>query len=157
MTVTIRDALEADRAWIRSHVAASWGLPVVSVSGSYDPTELAALVASAPEATVVGVATYRLTDTECEVLTLDALVPRRGVGTALLGEVRRRAGRRRVWLITTDENHGAIAFYRHLGMQEVRRHHDFVSQVRSAKDLAAGAVGFRDALEFEFDVERPST
>ncbi len=146
---SVRPATEADREWVRRTIEDRWGLPVVSVSGAYDPSTFPALVAEGPEGPV-GLLTYRLDNAECEVVTLDAFVPRRGVGTALLREARRLAGHRRLWLITTDENRRAIAFYEAVGLHVVRRHRDFVSTVAALKVLPADARGFRDALEFEY-------
>lgn len=148
----VRELRDDEVAWARALLEERWSLPLVSVSGVHDPTHLLGLVAEVAGRRV-GLLTYRLTTGECEVVTLDALVARRGVGTALLEAVRARAGDRVVWLITTDENAAAISFYVRAGMRLVARHEDFVATVSRHKDFSErpGGAGFRDALEFRFD------
>jgi GNAT superfamily N-acetyltransferase len=51
---------------------------------------------------------------ETEVVTVDALELGRGVGSLLLdaaGTLARRAGWRRLWLVTTNDNTAALRFY----------------------------------------------
>ena len=59
----------------------------------------------------------------------------------------------RLWLITTNENMGALRFYQRRGLDMVAIHRDFVDVVRGVKpDVeVAGHDGivFRHAIEFE--------
>jgi GNAT superfamily N-acetyltransferase len=140
----------ADRPWVRRLVSDEWGLPVVSPSGRYDPSTLPGFVAD-ERGRPLGVVTYRLSGDGCEVITLNSLEERRGVGTALLSAVKQVADRRgaRLWLITTDDNVDAIAFYERRGMSVRRVHRDFVEVVRAHKPRA-GSDAYRDAIEFSF-------
>jgi ribosomal protein S18 acetylase RimI-like enzyme len=66
-----------------------------------------------------GVLTYTVAGDECEVVTLLSLVEGRGVGSALMDAARDAAvaaGCRRLWLITTNDNTRALAFYQRWGM-----------------------------------------
>jgi ribosomal protein S18 acetylase RimI-like enzyme len=150
----IRDVSDADRGWLREFLEAKWGLPVVSVSGAYDPSTLPALLAY-EDGRTVGALTYRLTEGECEVVTLNSLQEGRGVGTALLSEALQIATERglRLWLITTNENISAIRFYQRRGMDLWRLHRDFVDVVQRHKppvyDDSEGIV-FRHAIEFSY-------
>ena len=59
----------------------------------------------------------------------------------------------RVWLITTDDNPNALAFYESLGMTETQRHLNFVDTVRQSKPDSTGsraAYQYRDAIELEW-------
>ena len=144
----IRPLKDEDRAWVAEIVSNEWGLPVVSISGSYDPAELAGFVAvEAGER--MGLVTYRITDESCEVVTLNSLRPNKGTGTALLRAVKRTADEKglRLWLITTDENSNAIGFYEKRGMIKRVQHPDFVTVVRRYKP---NSRGYRDAIEFSF-------
>jgi GNAT superfamily N-acetyltransferase len=61
----------------------------------------------------LGLATYRLDGLSCEVVSLDAVEPRQGVGTALLRSIEgaaRAAGCNRLWLVTTNDNLDALRF-----------------------------------------------
>ena len=65
----VRPLVETDRPWLRDLLRREWGLPVVSISGTYDPSTLSGFVAQ--RGTVpLGALTLRLADGECEVVTL---------------------------------------------------------------------------------------
>jgi ribosomal protein S18 acetylase RimI-like enzyme len=66
-----------------------------------------------------GVLTYAVRGDECEVVTLESLLRRRGAGRALMDAVReaaQAAGCRRLWLVTTNDNVGALGFYQRWGL-----------------------------------------
>ncbi len=66
-----------------------------------------------------GLALVHVRDADLEVVAISTSTPRRGIGRALIKECVTRArerGCRRVWLVTTNNNTGAIAFYQHIGM-----------------------------------------
>jgi len=164
VTPTLRPAAPADRQMISDLVEAEWGLPVVSISGIHNPGTLPAILAE-QDGELLGVLTYRVSDSDMEVVTLNSIVEDRGVGSALLAEARRMAeqARRRLWLITTN------GFYQRRGMHMVGLHRDFADEVRAAKPgeeergaatgagagpgagAATGArIAFRHAIEFEY-------
>jgi ribosomal protein S18 acetylase RimI-like enzyme len=153
--VAVRRLQDGDRAWLRDLLDRSRGLPVVSISGVYDPSTLSGFVA-AQEERRLGAVTYRLAEQTCEVVTLNSLEERRGVGSALLSAVRRVAdeGGRRLWLITTNDNVNALRFYQRRGMDMRALHRDFVDVVRRHKAAAdvptAEAIAFRHAVEFSY-------
>src|SRR5205823_203307 len=103
-----------------------------------------------------GLATFRFTADDCELVTLDALRPREGIGSALLDGVAALAaqrGCRRVWLITTNDNLTAIRFYQRRGMRLVAVHAGAVDEARQIK-LSIPMTGehgipIRDELEFK--------
>jgi ribosomal protein S18 acetylase RimI-like enzyme len=144
----VRPLKDEDRAWVDDTASNEWGLPVVSISGPHDPVELAGFVAIEADERL-GLITYRTADEDCEVVTLNSLRPRRGIGTALLRAVKQRADERglRLWLITTDENANAIRFYENRGMTRRALHRDFVKVVRRYKP---DSEGYRDAIEFSY-------
>jgi ribosomal protein S18 acetylase RimI-like enzyme len=144
----VRPVNDGDRAWVAETISNEWGLPVVSISGPHDPAELAGFVATEADQRL-GLITYRATDEDCEVVTLNSLRPRRGTGTSLLHAVKHVADERglRLWLITTDENANAMRFYENRGMTRRTLHRDFVKDVRRYKP---DSEGYRDAIEFSF-------
>ena len=148
--MVVRPLAAGDRPWVRDLVASAWGLPVVTPTAAFDaPEQLDGLVAEL-DGEPAGAVTWLVDGHEWEVVTLNAAVEGAGVGRALLEDVRRRAsaaGASRVWLITTDDNPGAQAFYERIGMTEVRRHIDHVETVRAVKP---GSGGYRDAIELEW-------
>jgi ribosomal protein S18 acetylase RimI-like enzyme len=147
--VIVREFGDADRPWLRTLIEAEWGLPVISVSGSYDPSALPGFVAE-DEGGTAGAVTYRVGEGECEVVTLNSLRERQGVGTALLAAAKAVAdgSGARLWLMTTDTNTNAVAFYERRGMRVRAVHKDFVDVVRRVKPQVGGA--FRDAIEYSY-------
>jgi ribosomal protein S18 acetylase RimI-like enzyme len=154
--LTVRPLTDDDRVWARVWLADEWGLPVVSPSGIYDdPAGLEGFVAEDDNGPA-GLLLHRIDDGRCEVVALVVRQRRKGHGRALMEAARAAAqesGCDRVWLITTDENPGALAFYKSLGMAEAQRHLNFVDTVRRAKPDSAGyraAFQYRDAIELEW-------
>ena len=150
----IRPLVDADRPWLRAEIEREWHLPVVSPAAIYDaPEDLAGFVAE-DAGTRVGAVTYSVVAAAWEVVTLQALRPRAGVGRALLDAVRAAAieeGAVRVWLITTDDNPDGLAFYGAIGMARVRDLQRFSDHVASIKPPAPGETAY-DAIELEWDL-----
>ena len=151
----LRQLHDRDRAWFRDLIGREWGLPVVSISGVHDPSGYTGFVAWDGDDRV-GVVTYRFDGAGCEVITLNAVTPGHGVGTALLAAARTVADARsqRLWLITTNENIRAIAFYQRQGMDMVALHRNFVDVVRRHKPgvdkSTTDGIPFKHAIEFSY-------
>ncbi|GAA2318165.1 hypothetical protein GCM10010149_83290 [Nonomuraea roseoviolacea subsp. roseoviolacea] len=92
---------------------------------------------------------------EVEVVTLDAWLPGRGVGRALLDAVRGEAVRRgadRLTLITTNDNTHALRFYQRYGFDLVALHRHGVDAARRLKPgipAEADGIPIRHELELE--------
>jgi ribosomal protein S18 acetylase RimI-like enzyme len=123
----IRPREPADDDYVRTLLTDSWGSTVVAVHGmAMDAAALPGFVAVL-DGIPAGLVTYR---EEVDSWELDAAIPGRGVGTALLGAVAdaaRSAGERRLWLITTNDNTTAPAllpapWVRPVGRASRRRH-----------------------------------
>ena len=90
-------------------------------------------------------------------MALIAAVRRRGIGRALLGAVAtlaRPRGCRRLWLVTTNNNHDALAFYPALGWRRVAVHRGAVHVSRRLKPEipAVDVHGTPIEDEVEFDL-----
>lgn len=149
MALVIRPLADDDRPWLRDRIATSWGLPVVTPTGSHpDPAELPGFVAELDGARA-GAVTYVPVDDDWEVVTLEAVRRRRGVGRALVTAVTtaaRHAGAARVWLITTHDDTTALTFSASLGFDRVATHPRFIDVVRAVKPEVP-ADAFVDAVE----------
>lgn len=142
-----------DRSWLLSLVDEEWGRPLVSTSGSYEPAELPGLVAHS-DGRRLGALLYRDDGLDREVVLLHSLLRRCGIGSLLLADAGRlasQAGLSRLWLITTDDNLGAVNFYLANGMHLSRRHPNFAATVAEMKPSVLTGPSFEDALEFECD------
>jgi len=120
VTVQVRDAAAADSTFVDVTVTDSWGAPyVVSYGKKYDVRTLPAFIAE-QDGERVGLLTYDVSDDGFCVVSLDALVRRRGIGSALLShatDVARRQGCSRIWLTTSNELIDALTFYLRQGMR----------------------------------------
>ena len=104
--------------------ADTWGETVVSRGRTWRLADLPAFLASI-DGEPVGMAMWSVGGDECELVSIDAAVRDRGVGTALLRAVRRAAadaGCRRLWLVTTNDNTPALRFYQRRGWVLVAVH-----------------------------------
>ena len=118
MDVTVRPASPADREAIAALLTESWGAPVAVAHGvRYDTADLPALIAER-DGRIAGLLTYTIGPDGLEVVTLDAVVRRAGVGGALLAAAAELAPGR-LWLVTTNDNLDALRFYQRRGMRIV--------------------------------------
>jgi GNAT superfamily N-acetyltransferase len=151
----VREKTAADQPWIEGLLRERWGGTVVVVHGArFDAAALPALVAGDRQ----GLATYCI-DGEGELVTLDALRPRRGVGTALLGELVRRlsaSGISTLRVTTTNDNLDALRFYQRRGFRLARLRCGALDETRRLKPAipATGAYGIplRDEIELRLDL-----
>ena len=117
--ITVREIEPSDRDWVRSFLREHFGsTKVVSRNVVHQADDLPGFIAlyrGEPSALL----TYCVKHAELEVVSLHAASAGRGLGSHLLASVRQRARDlrcRRLWLITTNDNEPAIAFYTRWGM-----------------------------------------
>jgi GNAT superfamily N-acetyltransferase len=166
----IRPVVAADRAWIAALLTDRWGSPeMVSRGRVRDGLQLPGFVAFLPDLPDLpvlpgfkasphpaGLATYSIEGDECELVSLDSLVERRGVGSALVAAVHesaRAAGCWRLWLITTNDNMAAQRFYERRGFRLIETHKGALAVSRLLKPsiplTGLGGVPLEDELEYE--------
>jgi SAM-dependent methyltransferase len=110
----------------------------------------------------VGLVTYAMRDDECEIVTIQADREGVGIGRALMDAVRQRAqelGARRLWLVTTNNNVRAFAFYQRWGMDLVALRVDGVTRSRALKPgiptVDPAGIPIRHELELELRLAPP--
>ncbi len=151
-----RASTAADADWIASLIRERWHGPYVVTRGRRHDTRCLPGIVACDGDRPVGVLLYAEEGSQIEIVTLDALEPRKGVGRLLLEAITANASRRsvrRVWLITTNDNTDAIAFYTACGFRLVAVHLDAVTESRKIKpempNEGVGGIPIRDELEFE--------
>jgi ribosomal protein S18 acetylase RimI-like enzyme len=104
----------------------------------------------------VGLLTYEVVGDQMEVMTIESWVERSGAGSALLAaavDEARRAGCRRVWLITTNDNLRALRFYQRRGLRLVAVYPGAVAAARALKPsiplVGQHGIQVTDELELE--------
>lgn len=95
----------------------------------------------------------------CELVTIDAGISRQGIGSQLLAQVEnaaRAVGCKKIWLITTNDNTDAAAFYTRRGYRLVAVHLDALDESRRLKPsiptIGDRGIPLRDEWEFEKDL-----
>jgi GNAT superfamily N-acetyltransferase len=154
--VSVRRFTAEDRQILPSFLQREWGSAMAArLDELVDASQLDGFVAT-HGGDVCGILTVREDQRGSEVVTLNAIVPRIGVGRALMdaaAELTRAWGTERMWLITTNNNIGAIAFYQRWGMDLVALHHNGVERARRLKPsipMEADGIPIRHELEFEW-------
>lgn len=154
--MAVRPVEDSDRDWLRETLAQAGHLRILSRGRlTEDASTLGGFLAERAGANV-GYALVRVEDDELEVVALEALTRRQGIGTALLraaaGEAR-KAGCARAWLITTNDNLDAVRFYQRRGWELVALHRDAVTAGRQLKpeipEVGDYGLPIRHELEFE--------
>ena len=152
----VRRITPAERPQLREVLAREWGGPEIVSRGRVHDAAEAEAVGAFRDGRMVGFATFVTSGRGCEVLTLNAFEPRQGIGSALLNAAARVAvalGCRRLWLITTNDNRGAIRFYEANGMRLAAVHAGAVEQARQLKpsipEFSSDGIPISDELEFE--------
>ena len=116
--IRIRPIDEGDRPMLAWLVAELWGSEIVAVHGTcLRPAELGGFIAERSRR-VVGLLTYQLVDTMLEIVTLNAIDRRAGIGTMLIEAAvgkARRFGCHEIRLTTTNDNIDALRFYQRRG------------------------------------------
>ena len=150
-------ALEGtDRDWAAVLLCERWGsVRIISRGQIHEADQLPGFVVWSGDERL-GLLTYKIEGPGCEIVSLDSLSEKIGVGTALLQAVREEAifsGCRRLWLVTTNDNAPAIDFYQSHGFTLAAVHKDAVTRARELKpeipQLGYGGIPLRDEFEFE--------
>ena len=146
----------ADREWVSEFILELWGSnKVVSRGVVYYPQDLPGFVAMY-DGEKVGLVTYNITGTNCEIVTINSVRPFLGVGTALIEAVRDialKSGCKRLWLITTNDNMNALRFYQKRGFVLVAIHRDALDISRKLKPeislIGNDGIPLPDEIELE--------
>ena len=151
-SITVRELQPDDRAWLAALWRERWGGETVVTRGRVHRVgELPGFVAEIGGERV-GAATHRIGGDDCEMVTLDAVRLRMGVGTTLLAAVQAAAGGRRLWLITTNDNLDALRFYQRRGFVLAAVHPNAIEAGRLLKPqiplVGNYGIPIRDEIEF---------
>lgn len=156
----IRRIEDADRGAVTALLEARWaGRVIVTRGQAHVASALPGFIAE--EGTrLIGVVTISREGDALQVVSLDAIVAERGIGTALLSAVlaeARAQGARRVWLCTTNDNLPALRFWQRRGFRLTALHPGSLDHARTLKPEIplVGHLGIplRDELELELELD----
>jgi DNA-3-methyladenine glycosylase I len=149
-----------DRRWIPKLLKKHWGSAKVVTRGRIHRADRLEGFAAVDGNKPVGLVTYRIEGTECEIVTLNSLVKGAGIGSELLSAVKRMAaksGCHRLWLITTNDNKPAIEFYEKRGFTITAVHKDAIKESRRLKpeipQIGVDGIPITDEIEMEMPLD----
>jgi ribosomal protein S18 acetylase RimI-like enzyme len=154
--IDVRRLTPDDTPWKHQVLMREWGATSVARRGELiEADQLDGFVAISRNERV-GLLTVGHQHPELEIVTIQSMHEGIGIGRALMDAARRHAEEvraERLWLMTTNNNFRAFAFYQRWGMQVVALHPNEVERSRAVKPsipLADGTgVPIRDELELE--------
>jgi len=160
-TILARPLFDSDREWVGRYIVEKWGGGLIVVHGTiYSPAGLSGFVVEL-DGEPVGLVTFVVVRNECEIVTLNSDLERRGIGTVLIDSVighARMLDCRRVWAMTTNDNLDALRFYQKRGFVLARLHGNAVERSRTLKPgiplTGRFGIPIRDEIELELDLER---
>jgi GNAT superfamily N-acetyltransferase len=151
----IRPIRTEDADWIRQLMREHWAAEFVFVHGTrFQPDQLPGFIAEIG-LEKAGLITYSVAGGNCEIVTLDSLVPGKGIGGALIEAVKNAAGHsgcRRLFVVTTNDNLHALGFYQRKGFTLAALRPNAMEETRKLKpvpELGSDGIPIRDELELE--------
>ena len=152
----INPLTEKDKPWAAQILTKRWGSPTIVSRGKLHRLEdLNGFISKKGQAPV-GLVTYVINGNTCEIVSLDSLVKKQGIGIALVEEVKRAAksqGCSRVWVITINDNLDALRFYQKRGFSLVAVYRNALDLSRKLKPeipfVGNHDIPLRDEIELE--------
>ena len=153
-TLEIRPVQAGNIAWVQRLLVEHWDATRIVSRGRVHQADALPAFAAILDGSPTGLVTYRFERDECEVVSLNSLVL--GTGRPLIEAVRNAAvaaGCRRLWLITTNDNLGALRFYQKIGFVLAAIHVNALDESRRLKPsiplIGIGGIPLRDEIELE--------
>lgn len=156
MEILIRETKQSDLSWIREIFRRRWGGEYIVTRGNvHRPEELFGFMAEVKRKTN-GLLTYRINVDNIEIISLDSLRKRQGIGRVLLNQLidhARDLRIKRIWLITTNDNVSAQRFWQKSGFKLKKVYKDAMRISRKLKPTipltGENNIPIIDELEFE--------
>ena len=155
----IKTISSENRKEINDFIMSHWFSTVMVVRGELvDMTILDGFVMYEGEK-IIGLITYKIKASECEIMSLDSLMENQGIGTTLVKKVIEIAMYNkcnRIKLITTNDNINALRFYQKLGFDMTKIYHNALDISRKLKPsiplLGEFNIPLKHEIEFEMDL-----
>jgi GNAT superfamily N-acetyltransferase len=155
--IRVRPVGEGDRPTIAWLMTELWGSTLQVVHGTvFRPADLPGLLAERA-GRLAGLLTYHVSNGVMEIVTLNALERRAGVGTLLMEAAAADARQQRcheIRLTTTNDNLDALRFYQRRGLRLVALRSGAVDRARLDKPEIPRIGDFGIPLRDEIDLAR---
>lgn len=125
---------EKDKEAVNDFLQKEWGNTVIILrEGELFDLKGEAGFVIYDKGTVIGLITYRISNNKCEILSLDSKIENKGIGTALIEQVKEYAKINNcsiLHVITTNDNLRAFEFYQKRGFHLVKLYVNAMDYVR---------------------------
>ncbi|OGO18780.1 MAG: GNAT family N-acetyltransferase [Chloroflexi bacterium RBG_16_50_11] len=152
----IRQITRDDRAWVAALLKEWWAGPKIVTRGKVHYADKLPGFIAVKEGKPAGLVTYNIVGKDCEIVTMNSLIEKTGMGSALIDAVKNAAvseGCQRLWLITTNDNTHALRFYQKYGLTLAAVHRNAIEQSRRLKPeiplTGNDGIPIRDEIELE--------
>ena len=159
----IQQINQMNRKNVNEFILKQWYSMVMVVHGESISLENADGWFASEDEIIIGLITYRIVNSEMEILSLDSLREKNGIGTALINkaiEVAKNKDCTRIKLITTNDNLSALQFYQKRGFEMVRLYRNAVDKSRIVKpqipSIGEGGIPIRHEIELEMSLREPA-
>jgi len=153
-SMIIRESNPEDLEWILEAIKKEWGSTIIITRGKiYEISKLPCLIAIFKNRRS-GILAYKIDNKECEIISLNALIQGKGIGTSLLKAVEKIARDRKcekLVVITTNDNIDALRFYQTRGFRIRAIHVNKIKEYREIKPEIP-LKGFHD-IEIRDEIE----
>jgi GNAT superfamily N-acetyltransferase len=157
----IRPIEQNDREWVRKFIIKNWGAEkVVAHRQIFYPHKLPGFVAIKGNR-YLGLVTYRIGKNNLEIISMNAIIQGKGIGTALLRAVEKVGQKlklKKIRLITTNDNVDALRFYQKRGFSIVAIHRNALEFSRKLKPeiplIGNYGIPLRDEIELELKLRK---
>lgn len=154
--IDIQPLDETRKPWVQDFINSEWGSPGIVTRGKLHDTEKLSGFVAIENNKPTGLITYSIEKSECEIISLNSLKEKRGVGSALIEAVTQLAqnrGCRRVWVITTNDNIDAFHYYQKRGFHLRAVYPNALVASRKLKptisQIGIDGIPLRDEIELE--------
>jgi ribosomal protein S18 acetylase RimI-like enzyme len=152
----IRRIEDSDREWARKILRDSWGSSRIVTRGVIHETRQLPGFIALLDSLYAGLLFYDVKDGMLEIISLNVLEERRGIGSALIQSAFQEARSlkcMRIWVITTNDNIPAIEFYQANGLKIAAIHEDALIESRKLKPeipyIGIDGAPIKDEIELE--------
>lgn len=152
----IRRIEDSDREWARKVLRDSWESSKIVTRGVIHETDQLPGFIALLDDLYVGLLFYDVKDGMLEIISLNVLEQRRGIGSSLIQSAIQEARSLkclRIWVITTNDNIPAIEFYQANGFKIAAIHKDALIESRKLKPeiplIGIDGVTIKDEIELE--------
>ena len=159
MNLQIRSIQEKDKDFVRQALINLWGSDKIVYSGRvFDAGILPGFIANADNR-AIGLLTYFVEGKSCQIISINALTPGKGIGTALLEKLKdiaKEKGCDKLLTITTNDAVAALAFYKSRGFFVKKIHKGAIALSRAIKPeiplLGENGIPIEDEIELEMSL-----